>query len=313
MTLKRDQNGQIVVTHYTPGTLEAAAQAAHGTFIPASATDKAARVRQALSTLRTAEHAAETGEGRTPRFQLFLLPAVLLLLLDAFLADRRLVVGREPLAAASGLAAVVLVAILGACAGAGESHDAAQAYRGGRYAEAVALYRKAIEQGDQRPRTIYDFGTANLALDSVQNATDAFDRVIDIPDRELRYRALFNRGLAHLRRGLAAKTGGGDDLDAALADYKKTLIMRPNDLDAKWNYELALHARRERGGGGGGGGADNSSQAPSPQAQGPTPSGGLGLNQAEQLLASAAREERDVQARQLRERQPAIPPNGKDW
>ncbi|MDE3128430.1 MAG: VWA domain-containing protein [Gemmatimonadota bacterium] len=314
MTLKRDQNGQIVVTHYTPQTLDAAAQAAHGTFIPASATDKAARVRQALSTLRTAEHAAENGEGRTPRFQLFLFPAVLLLLLDGFLADRRSGAGREAPAAASGLAALLLVGVLGGCAGAGESRDAARAYQAGQYAEALALFRGAIEHGDQRPRTIYDFGTAYLAVDSVQNATDAFDRVVDLPDPELRYRALFNRGLAHLRRGLAAKTGGGDDLDAALADYKKTLILRPGDLDAKWNYELALHARKERGGGGGGGGAsDNASQAPSPQAQAPTPSGGLGLNQAEQILASAAREERDVQAQQLRRRQQAVPPNGKDW
>lgn len=313
-TLKRDQNGQIVVTHYVPETLEAAASAAHGTFIPAGATDKAARIRQALSHLRTAQHAADAGQGRTPRFQVFLFPAVLLLLLEAFVADRRLAVRRQPLAAASAAAAVLLAASLSGCAGASQSHDAAEAYHAGRYARAVALYRSALEHGDLRPRTIYDFGTAFLAVDSLQQAADAFDRVVDLPDAELRYRALFNRGLAHLRRGLASSTGGGDELDAALADYKKVLIMRPADPDAKWNYELALHERKARGGGGGGGGAnDNASRSPAPPSQAPTPSGGLGLNQAEQLLASAAREERDVQAQQLRKRRQAVPPNGKDW
>jgi len=311
---KRDQNGQIVVTHYVPDMLRAAAAAAHGTFIDAAVTDKAARIRQALSTLRTRAHALDAGETRTPRFQLFLLPAVLLLLLDTVLADRpayrRPVVGGST---AATVAALVLVSFLAGCAGTRQSAAAAHAYRAAQYPQAVALYRSAIEQGDLRPRTIYDFGTAYLAVDSLQEAADALERVMDLPDAELRYRALFNFGLAHLRRGLAAPSGSGtDDLDAALAAYKKALLMRHDDLDAKWNYELALHAKKE-GGGGGGGGQNNTNPSPAPEAQSPTPSGGLGLNQAEQLLASAAREERDVESKQQRKLRASMPPNGKDW
>ncbi len=313
ITLKRDQNGQIVVTHYVPDMLRAAAAAAHGTFIDAGVTDKAARIRQALSTLRTQAHALDAGEARTPRFQLFLLPAILLLLLDAVLADRHAV--RRPAVGASAaatVAAVLLVTVLGGCAGTRESAAAARAYRAAEYPQAVALYRGAIEQGDLRPRTIYDFGTAYLAVDSLQDAADALERVIDLPDAEVRYRALFNFGLAHLRRGLRASSGGStDDFDAALAAYKKALLMRHDDVDAKWNYELALHAKKEGGGGGGGGGQNNTNPSPAPQA--PTPSGGLGLNQADQILASAAREERDVQAKQQRKSRATVPPNGKDW
>jgi Ca-activated chloride channel homolog len=314
VTLKRDQNGQVVVTHYVPGLLQAAAAAAHGTFIDAAETDKAARIREALATLRTRAHALDAGDARTPRFQLFLLPAVLLLLLDTALADRRAV--RRPAVRASSVAAaaaVVLVTILGACAGARQSAAAASAYAAGKYPQAVALYRSAIEQGDLRPRTIYDFGTAYLAVDSLQEAADALERVTDLPDAEVRYRALFNFGLAHLRRGLAAAPGsGGEDLDAALAAYKRALLMRASDLDAKWNYELALHAKQQ-GAGGGGGGQNEGNPSPAPQSQAPTPSGGLGLNQADQILASAAREERDVEARQQRKVRNTEPPAGKDW
>src|SRR5690349_14197416 len=88
-TQKRDEGGQIVVTHYTPDFLRAAAEAAHGTFIDASRTDKAALVKSALARLRTKAHATISGESRTPRYQYFLLPAVLLLLLDTLLAERR--------------------------------------------------------------------------------------------------------------------------------------------------------------------------------------------------------------------------------
>ncbi|HEU4990299.1 MAG TPA: VWA domain-containing protein [Gemmatimonadaceae bacterium] len=312
VSLKRDENGAIVVTHYVPSMLRAAAEAAHGTFIDAGATDKAARIRQALSTLRTTRRAVAGGESLEPRFQFFLLPAVLLLLLDAFLVDgggRRAPRAGAAAAAAAGL---VIVTLAGGCAGTQDSANAARAYQNGQYAAAVSMYRRAIEHGDQRPSTIYDFGTANLAIDSLATAIDAYERVADLPDAELRYRALFNFGLAHLRRGLASATGGSDDLDAALAAYKKVLLMRPDDGDAKWNYELALHAR-ETGGGGGGGGQNQNNSASAPPSQAPTPSGGLGLNQAEQLLASAAREERDVQARQQRRISANPPPGGKDW
>ncbi|HVB31357.1 MAG TPA: VWA domain-containing protein [Gemmatimonadaceae bacterium] len=316
MTVKRDDRGQVVITHYVPGMLQAAAQAAHGTFIDAAATDKAARIRDALSTLRTQQRTSVGAETRTPRYQLFLLPAVLLLLLDAFLVartDRRR--RGDPLRgpAAATVAALILVAVISGCAGSRQAAAAATAYRAKQYPEAVALYRSAIEQGDVRPQTIYDYGTASLAADSIQQATDALERVVDLPDAELRFRALFNLGLAHLRRGLAAgPDNGSDDVQAALATYKKALLLRPDELDAKWNYELALRDKKQQsGGGGGGGGGGNGS--PSPESS-QNPSGGLGMNQAAQLLASAAREERDVEARQQQRRTSAEPPpGGKDW
>ena len=56
-----------------------------GTFIPAEATDKAARIKSALARLRTQSRATLGGEDRTPRYQWFLLPAILLLWLDTIL------------------------------------------------------------------------------------------------------------------------------------------------------------------------------------------------------------------------------------
>src|SRR5207248_3514954 len=88
-TQKRDEGGQIVVTHYTPSFLKAAADAANGTFIDAARTDKAALVKSALSRLRAKARATISGESRPPRYQLFLIPAVILLLLDTLLGELR--------------------------------------------------------------------------------------------------------------------------------------------------------------------------------------------------------------------------------
>jgi Ca-activated chloride channel family protein len=168
---------------------------------------------------------------------------------------------------------------------------------------------------------MYNYGTALLASDSLDGAVTALTAVTSDRDAELRYRALFNLGLAHLRRGT---DGSGDaqrtELDAALADYKMVLLMRPSDPDAKWNYELALKARQSGGGGGGagagggGGSKQPSSGQPQPSSStGNRPEGQLGKRQAEEILQSAAREERDVEGKKQRQTQTDVPPMGKDW
>lgn len=321
-TQKRDESGNTVVTHYAPDFLKAAADAAHGTFIDASRTDKASLIKSALARLRTRARSTISGESKTPRYQLFLLPAVLLLLLDTILAERR---GRRRRSSAaaetsvSAAAAIVLMLLpnVTSCAGvlpsSSPAEGGAKAYHSQNYQQAAQLYRSAIDAGDKRPEVLYNYGTALLAGDSLQGAAEVLDRLSDAQDPELRYRVLFNLGLAHLKQGLAApKEAANEPLDAALAAYKKVLLIRSGDLDAKWNYELALR-KKKQGGGGGGGGAGGGQSNSSPQQQEPKPQGGLGQQQADQLLGSAAREERDVQAKKQKQTRAEPPPGGKDW
>jgi Ca-activated chloride channel family protein len=310
-TVKRDENGNVVITQYHPEFLKTAADAAGGTFIDAASTDKAARVKAALATLRTQARASMGGESKTPRYQLFLFPALLLLLLDTALSERR---GRRRAAAAAQTAvAAGLVFLLTGCASATRNQQAVRSYHRGQFAQAAALFRDAITAGDKKPETMYNFGTSLVAADSLDNAAEALGRVSDSRDPELRYRALFNLGLAHLKRGLAAPEGQGEEaLDSALAVYKKVLLLRSADMDAKWNYELALRKKKAGGGGGGGGAGGGGGSSQSPQSQAPQ-GGGLGQQQAEQLLGSAAREERDVQAKRQKQNRVEPPPGGKDW
>ena len=312
-TLKKDENGNTVVTQYHPETLKAAADAAHGTFIDAAETDKATRIKAALSTLRTQARASLGSESKTPRYQWFLFPAFILLLIDTLLLERR--GRRRPSAAAAhtvAAASVLFLLSLNGCIGLTRTQQGVVAYRQEQYMQAASLFRDAIAAGDKAEQTLYNFGTALVAGDSTSSAVEALERVVDSKDDELRFRSLFNLGLAHLKPGLAAPNGQDNgELDSTLAVYKKALMMRPGDLDAKWNYELALHKKKESGGGGGGGGGGGSNQ--SPRGQAPQPQGGLGQQQAEQLLGSAAREERDVQSKKQKQNRVEPPPGGKDW
>jgi Ca-activated chloride channel family protein len=319
-TLKRDVAGQIVVTRYTPATLQAAADAAGGVFISASATDKAARVRNALAGLHGQGGVTSAGRDRKPRFQLFLIPALLLLLADTVLAERR---GRRraaPAAARTVAAALLMMLVLPHALLAEGGADGDRLYRAGRYAEAAAAYAQEIRNGDSSPRTLYNYGTALLAAGRSAPAAEALDRAASIArDADLRYRALFNLGLLHLRAGLATKGDTASrEFSAAVEAYKSALRLRPSELDAKWNYELANRRKKETTGGGGGGGGTG---RPQPQRPNPStaaqlsrqPTGGLDQREAEAILNSAAREERDVQAAKQKANQPTQPPGGKDW
>ncbi len=311
-TEKKDENGQVVITKYHPELLQAAAQAAGGTFIPAEATDKATRIKAALSKLRTGSRTTQTGETLTPRFHWFLVPAILLLWLDTMLAGRRGRRRRRPASAETALAAALVGTIaLSACAPPREAADGVAAYAAKDYRRSVMLLGKVVQQGDRTPAALYNYGTALLAADSTTSAAEILERAAEKADAEIQYRARFNGGLAHLIRGRAAQGDSASaELKATLALYKRVLLQRPSDPDAKWNYELALE-KEKKGGGGGGGGQSNA--APAPAEQQPKPQPTLAQRQAEQLLGSAEREERDVQSKKQKQNRPEPPPGGKDW
>lgn len=320
---KRDENDQVVVSRYHPETLQAIAEAANGTFVDANVTDKATRVRGALQRLRATSRTVAAGASRTPRFQWFVAPALLLLLADTWRSER---VRRRRRARSAGPAVAVTTVVgstmlMTGCSWNGTApRDAAREYAVGRYARSAAIYRAAIVAGDTRPQMLYNLGTALVAGDSLDSAIEPLERASKPDDAELRFRAWFNQGLGHLRRGLA----GAPDADSTrtalkttLDLYKRALILRPTDRDTKWNYELALRQQEENGGGGGGGGGQSNanqqdkSDPDTPQSR--QQSGGLGEQQAEQLLNAAAREERGVQGRKQRQSRPQPPPGGKDW
>jgi Ca-activated chloride channel family protein len=220
----------------------------------------------------------------------------------------------------TGMMALLLLLASPALLGARGPKEAAAHYRAERYLDAVVEYRRVIAAGDRSEETLYNLGTALLGADSLASAIEILERVAQSRSDEIRYRAGFNLGLAHLRQGLAAEgDAGAAALTAALAAYKNVLIMRSGDEDAKWNYELALREQENSGGGGGGGGEDDPSpsSAPdpsaTPEAPAERPQGSLGQGQAEQILNAAERDERDVQEKRRERAQPPKARTGKDW
>jgi Ca-activated chloride channel family protein len=316
--VKRDENREIVITKYDATALSEIAQAAEGSFIAADESDKGTRVRRALADLEGARQAEERRLARPPQHHWFVLVALVLLLLDAWFVDggkfRRWKRVEERRARGAGpIAAVLLVLATGVLApralhAQSAATDRALAeHAAGRLNNAIRAYRTALSEGDRRAVVIYNLGTALLAADSVDAAIEALERATHLPDAEVRRRARYNLGLAYLKRGLRLE---GEPRTTALTQARRelrtVLLESPGDLDAQWNYELALRA--PTGGGG------NPPPQPRPPNQPPPPRRDqMTRQQAEALLDAAAREERETQARRQRGDRQARASGQKDW
>jgi Ca-activated chloride channel homolog len=320
--LHRDQAGQVVVTRYEPDMLRLAAQSAAGEFIPAESPDRAAAIRTALDRLRAEQRTVRSAEFFALRYQWFLFPALVLLVIDSLLATRAL----RRRAAAVGSASATAPATEPATTGTGTSRaTSTSATRPGAGIAAAVLL--LILGGCDPYRLMrdphvaaYNRGTRLLEADSLEGARRFLRTALESQREEVLHRAGFNMGLTYLVEGLALEAEAADaPLDSALVHYKAVLLRRPSDMDAKWNYELALRNRTGGGGGGGGGagggggGAEDPQPQPAPQGITPQPRHGLSVDDAERILDAVADQERDVQGRNQRRTVPQPPPLGKDW
>ncbi|HWP03949.1 MAG TPA: VWA domain-containing protein [Gemmatimonadaceae bacterium] len=305
VSAKVDDEGNVIVTRYRADVLRAVARAGGGTFVEAATTDKASAVQQAVAAVKRAGRTATVRAQLPPRFPWFLTPALLLLLL------------RKPGPRLRYATTAIAVASLAACSlPPVAQRQAADSYRRGDYRAALELYRDIVERGDRNPVAMYNLGTTMLALDSLEAAEQVLAGIAGEIEDDVRYRVWYNLGLAQLRRGLREQSDSDSGraeqaLEATLATYKRVLLLRPYDSDAKWNYELALRRRRQLegsgGGGGGSAGGGGSGAGQQPNAD------DLQRMRAAELLNNAAREERQVQARRQRETRTTIPPRSRDW
>jgi hypothetical protein len=136
-------------------------------------------------------------------------------------------------------------------------------------------------------------------------------------DPALRYRALYNLGLAGLLGAEADSTRREELLDDAVDRLRQALLLQPGSERAKWNLELAERRRPPPPSGGGGGGAtppppSGGASQPQPQPQQPQ-SRDLTRSQAEQILSSMERREQQTKEEQQRRTQNGSSGGVKDW
>ncbi len=247
---KTDDDGKPVETSRRDDVLQQVADAAEGALVPAELPDQAGAVRELLAAFQRAPISASSTQDLLP---LVWIPA----LLAALLLGVQTVTRRT--AALVGLAGLVLVGRAEAQRPAPGLSD----YAAGRVKAAAAVLTARLTTGSS-DTAWYNAGTALLATGQNAAAARALTRAARSLDPDLRYRALYNAGVAALREAAGDSVHRDSLLSDASDHLKQALSLAPASERAKWNLELAQRRRTPPPSGGGG-------------SQKPPPTGGSSL------------------------------------
>ena len=301
---RRDDDGNVIQTQRRDDVLRAVVEAAEGTLVPADAPDQAGAVRDLVASMKRSPTSATRTADLVPRAWIPGLVAALLLL--GYTIAR-------PGPALVGLAGLLLLA---GGAEAQRPSDGTRALAAGDPARAAAKFLEEAGHGRATDTAFYNAGTAALEAGRLEVARRALAEATRSLDPALRYRALYNLGLAGLL-GAAADTSRREELlDDAVDRLRQALLLQPGSERAKWNLELAERRRPppQSGGGGpappppgGGGGSQPQQQPEQPQPR------DLTRGQAEQILSSMERREQQTKEEQQRRAQSGSSGGVKDW
>jgi Ca-activated chloride channel family protein len=301
---KRDDEGTVIQTQRRDDVLDAIVDAAEGTLVPSEARDQGGAVRDLVAAMKRSPTSATRTADLVPRAWIPGLVAALLLL--AYTIAR-------PGPALIGIAGLLLLT---------RPLEAQRPTAGGRAlaagdpARAAAEFLKEAGTGRAKDTAFYNAGTAALEAGRLDVARGALAEAAKSLDPALRYRALYNLGLASLLAARADSSRSEEMLDDATERLRQALLLQPSSARAKWNLELAERRRPPTpplsGGGGGPPPPTGGPQSPQPKPSRPEPKE-LTQSQAEQILNSMERRERQTREEQQRRMQGGASGGVKDW
>jgi tetratricopeptide (TPR) repeat protein len=159
-----------------------------------------------------------------------------------------------------------------------------------KYDAAASSFAKAHELKPSS-QTAYNLGTAQIAAGKRAQGSATLETAVKDP--KLRADALFNRGNSALL---------SNAFEHAIRDYTETLKLRPNDMAAKRNLEIALEKLRQQQKRNSGAGGKQNPQGSKQNQQQQQPSAGAQQEQQPQGQADAESLLRSVQQQEQEER-----------
>ena len=297
---KTDASGLMVRTWRRDAVLRAVVDAAGGVLVPAEAADQAGAVHRVLANLERAATREQRREDLTPRAWLFALGALFFLTLQGVLRKGPAL-------------ALLALALMPGRGNAQRPSTGDRLLRQGDTSGATAAYVREAARRPTADTALFNAGTAALARGQFDAARKWLGDASRSLDPGLRFRALYNLGLVALVESRRDTTKRAALEEEAAARFRDALLLAPASEEAKWNLEL-VSARTPPASGGGGGATPPA--PPQPGSPPPRPSnaaGALSQAEAEQILNSVERTERDVRAEQARRRRVAQSSAGKDW
>ncbi len=252
-----DPTGAPVVTRLDEATLRAISEATGGFYTPLGTTGGGLEriYYRGMNAAQRQERETTMEPVPIERFQYFLIPAVLCLMVEMLLTNRR----RRPQTTSPavlplGIAlALAMLAMPGnlqaqeeaeadAPAASADSPDPFVLYQLGKYGEAALGY-KARSEAAKTPEaeTLYNLGTALHKRGAYREAVRAFSDALEIAPLDLQQRTFYNLGNTHFKMGEAQLTEDPaqtiEQWDQAIQHFDSALELDPDDAEARYNRD----------------------------------------------------------------------------
>jgi Ca-activated chloride channel family protein len=252
----QDSNGQVVESHLDESTLRQIAEVSGGSYVALGQQGEGLTqiYNQAIASLPRQNFEEKRERVPVERFEWFLAPAIVLLMLEFLLRERASDVlpatgvssampsalRRRRRAAAAALRVLALGLVLPHAAAASASDSAERDYKAGKYEEAMDLYRKAAETDPTISDLEYNRGDAAYKAGNYSEAELAFRKALETPDLALQERTYYNLGNTQYQHGEEMRKVDSKKTikiwKQALRSYDSALKLR-DAADTRHNYE----------------------------------------------------------------------------
>ena len=241
---KRDESGNIVLTKLDEATLQQIAAATGGSYRRAtSGGNEIDDVYKELEKLTKTEFGAKQVTGYESRYQYPLALAVVLLLLEVVLSERRgkmMMMIKRFMPSAALLPLMVLLPLSFSHAQSVRSHvqDGNSIYKKGKYNDAEVSYRKALQKDPASHAAKFDLGDALYKEQRYEEAMREYNAAAAMSkSNDAKASSFYNLGNSFFQ---------ANKLPQSIEAYKRALALNPNDEDTRYNLQLALDRMKQQ-------------------------------------------------------------------
>ena len=233
---KTDDKGNVVITKLNEQELRDIAKNGNGSYQLYTSTDEVAQnIKKNLGQIGAATMSDSLFEAFRQYFQYFLAAALLILILELFISERRKI--KKNLAAT-----LVLIFFMSnhsfAQNATNEIFKGNEAYKNNNYDAAENSYLDALKIADNNTTAAYNLGNTFYRKDNTDKAIDSYDNTIKASsDNTVKEKAYYNKGVALQK---------AKKLPECINAYENALLLDPTDEDARQNLQRALKEQQKQ-------------------------------------------------------------------